>query len=292
MERKKIIELIALYELEPDLKQIWVEGVTDKRVLQRYIFETEIEGVKVGSIDNVDVPKEIVEKYGLTSSNRNRNIALALELEAGINQKNRHAELMCVVDLDFDDYINGSILGKYIYYTDFTTFEMYLFDEEIITKFIQLMAPGFSRPTKELMDNLSQIGSALFSVKAANELLGWKMSLPDPLKLLSSDKNLVVEFDKDEFVDRALQASTRTNSKAELEQAIKECLDKQPEDPRKKMRGHDFIDLFHFTLKKTIRPKEAGKSSALIPGYLIMAAKLSNLSEYNLFRELNKKFAS
>ena len=49
-----IDEIIALYELEPELCDIYVEGITDQLVIKRFIDKYDIYDVNVKLIEDID----------------------------------------------------------------------------------------------------------------------------------------------------------------------------------------------------------------------------------------------
>lgn len=74
-----IDELLARYELEPHLSDVFVEGTFDKEVLTQ-AFSSTSERFTFYEINVVNVPKDTVERYGLSSGNKQRLMALAQEL--------------------------------------------------------------------------------------------------------------------------------------------------------------------------------------------------------------------
>ena len=53
-EKRKISELITLYYLEPKLRDIYIEGITDKLVIERFLKKNKISDVKIIEIDSIN----------------------------------------------------------------------------------------------------------------------------------------------------------------------------------------------------------------------------------------------
>jgi len=287
--RKRIVELLALYELEPDLKQFWVEGRSDVSIFNWYFSVQELRGVRIDAIDNIEIPPDVLERYGLTSSNRNRVIALALEMEEGLRQVDNHSSLRFVVDRDFDDFMGRRIEGKFLEYTDFTSIELYFFNFESISKVIKLATNTPDRPVDELMSRIATVGSELFFIRTANEILSWNLKISDPVKLLSCNLTSI-DFDVDQFISRTMMENSKSRSEEEFRSLIDEIRRNQPDDPRLKIRGHDFIHLFHWAIRDSIRPKNSAKYKETIAQFLVIGSDVKILAQFEMFSNIEKTF--
>jgi hypothetical protein len=103
--RWSISELIARYELEPELIDVFVEGTFDREVLAQSVPRTR-GGPAFYEIDTVDVKPALLAKHGLTSGNKQRVIALARELAT----LPAEAKVICLVDRDLDHWF-GELLS-------------------------------------------------------------------------------------------------------------------------------------------------------------------------------------
>lgn len=285
MYQREIAELIVLYEFEPELKSLWVEGPSDRAFWNWYLSEKDVTDVEIYSIDLVNVPGDVLRKYGLLPSSKNRAIATALELEEGLRNAKDHSNFLFVVDLDFDQFSGRQIEGKFIVYTDFTALEMYFFDPVAIGKIVKLTTKNPDRSVQELMQGLSVVGSQLFWIRAANEILGWGMTLPNPDKLLFEKKNSL-SFDVETYSQRLLQSNGRSKDVDEFEDLLASLRERCVDDVRLTIRGHDFVDLLAWTLRKEIKPKAAGKNSEFIAMLLLMTADVGILAKHPLFERV------
>src|SRR3954454_173941 len=102
--RRNILDLISIYEFYPEITDIFVEGDWDQRLLRWILKEVNIPEPVVYSIDSIDIPFEILVKYGLTEGRKQRVVALANELQDKVHDQ---AQVTCIAGRDFD-----SLLGK------------------------------------------------------------------------------------------------------------------------------------------------------------------------------------
>ncbi len=289
MYRREIIELIVLYEFEPELKILWVEGPSDGAFWDWYLSNNDVTDVGIQSIDLVNVPSEVLSKYGLTPSNKNRAIATALELEEGLSGAGNHANLLFVLDLDFDQFSGRQIKGKFIVYTDFTSIEMYFFNSSALENIIKLATNNPGRSVEELMKGLAVVGSELFWIRAANEILGWNMTLPNPEKLLS-EENYAMKFDVKTYCQRLLQSNGRSKDAEEFEKRLASLRKSNVTDTRLTIRGHDFVDLLAWTLRRELKTKAVGKNSEFLAILVRMTADIDILADYSLFERVKAEF--
>jgi hypothetical protein len=73
--RRQASELVTRYKLEPSLRYIYVEGLSDKRIFTK-VFDHTGDRRAVYEIDTVDVTNEMLESVFLTRGNKQEVIAL------------------------------------------------------------------------------------------------------------------------------------------------------------------------------------------------------------------------
>ena len=61
VERRKISEVVQLYRLEPTLRDIYVEGISDNLIIESFLEENNIMGVSIYEIDKIDLPSKICQ---------------------------------------------------------------------------------------------------------------------------------------------------------------------------------------------------------------------------------------
>lgn len=284
MEYKRTIdEAITLHEFEPKLKTLYLEGRKDEGIVTWFLEKKRKLDIDVYSVNEIEIPEEVILKHNLNlHSNRSKLIALAKELDSKI--KTKQLKLLCVIDRDFDDYLEKDYSGIYLGYTDYNSMEMYCFNKTVICKFIKIVLGGLALPVEELIRIMTNVLKDIFSIRLTNERLQWGMRWLDFDNLLSV-KNKKVTLDTDEFIRRYLMANSKIKSilifQGELEN-VKEMLDG---DDRKNIKGHDFpYLLFHIIRRK----KKIGfsKYNNTFNGALFGCLEVSDIENEKLFRKI------
>lgn len=252
-KRRKLDELVARYELEPTLHDVYVEGLTDKSIIQWFLKESNLEesnldlnNCTVYEIDTVDIPTDQLFALGLNDNNRSRVIFLAFELQRLFEGSLPH--VICIADRDFDNLIaNLNIESELLLFTDYTSMEMYLFDSKIIEKFLRLVLHRDDLESVNILTNISPILEEMFLLRAANESLNYGMewlSLASLKRCFKKRKGGSMKFDSNDFVDKYLNKNNRISDKITFLDKVKELRNKNISEIRNKIRGHDFIQIF------------------------------------------------
>jgi hypothetical protein len=64
-ERRTLEELVTRYQLEPGLRDIYVEGKTDKILLEWFLEQRGVKSFAVYEIDTVEIPAQKLFELGL-----------------------------------------------------------------------------------------------------------------------------------------------------------------------------------------------------------------------------------
>ena len=130
--KKKLEELLALYQLEPKLRDLYVEGSSDANFFSWYLNTCGINEVGVYSVDDFDIPKDIVLSHSLPSgSTKGRLIALSCELANTPNSE----RVMCIADRDFDSHGTHRTTNACLRWTDGNSLELYALSPTVFRKF-------------------------------------------------------------------------------------------------------------------------------------------------------------
>jgi hypothetical protein len=87
--RRTIAELIARYEVEPTLRDVYVEGDFDAALVSWFLRHHRCDGVVVYTIDTVNVPKDQVISAGLEDGEKGRVICACQQLAAALGHGQR-----------------------------------------------------------------------------------------------------------------------------------------------------------------------------------------------------------
>lgn len=132
-EKRTVDEVISICKLEPSTKNIYVEGISDKLVIDNFLKKQKKSDISVYNIDCIDysevfagMPPEDIKV--LKESNKEKVAYLALKVEKEVE----NCHLLGIIDRDLDFVNNHVKSGKYLSYTDYNSMEMYLFSYDNI----------------------------------------------------------------------------------------------------------------------------------------------------------------
>lgn len=246
-DRRTTEELIALYELEPELRDIYVEGPADLYLIKRFFGQIGKGSIVVYNISTVEISAEMVRLHGLDNNNRGRVIVLALELESRLGQES--LQVTCIADRDFDLILNHRHDCNLLLFTDYTSIEMYLFHEWCIDKFFNVYLLSFPSTASYVLSQLSNVLQEVFLIRLANKLLGLKLTWMTFERCCKLSGGGIV-FDADDYITRYLNKNNMLERKDEFVYTVNSWRPKLTSNPRHQMHGHDFIELLVWYLKK------------------------------------------
>ncbi|GAA2841886.1 hypothetical protein GCM10010441_77480 [Kitasatospora paracochleata] len=166
-ELRKPDELAMLYELEPEVRDIIVEGKGDKNFYEWFISEGQMNGlVKVyAAADRVYLPDSELIENGMIAGERNRVLRLSNLLST---MKVSPSSVRLVIDMDLGSIgLDPVSENPYLLYTDFSAVELYAFNEKTIFKLLRV---GLGAPddvtAKDLIESIQPALVALFIIRA------------------------------------------------------------------------------------------------------------------------------
>jgi hypothetical protein len=282
--RRSLDELVARYDLEPELCcDIYVEGNTDKHLIEWFLEKEGYQDFAIYEIDTVDVPKQKLSVMELDNNNRSRVIALALEIATPLH-------LTCIADKDFDELFKRHYKCECLLFTDYSSIEMYLFKETVINKFLHLVVRISKIQAIDIITDLSPILEKLFLIRATNEALQWKMKwLPfDTKDCIKLNKNKI-EFKGTVFIEKYFNKNNKLSKKSVFMNKLEELRLQSDSltEKRLKIRGHDFIDvLYWYIIKRFPTKKKAFSHEEAIGASLLGCIEVTDLKSEKLFRHL------
>lgn len=283
--RREIEELVALHEREPDLREVFVEGPSDSRLVEWFLSENGIQNIPVLEIATVDIPTEMVLQGALEDGNRGRVITLAeaLSKNAPASQK-----VTCIIDADLDWLMGTKRECPNLLATDFATMEVYAFNEQAVSKILRLVLGGFAKTADVVLRELAVGLQELFLLRAANHLekLGLDFDSPSKAGFYKSFRltESGLQFDSDKFVTAILQAHKATKKKPQVVARVADLRPKLKRDPRFQINGHDFEQLFALYVRK--HRGFGGTHPDLIVRSILATIEVEMLRQQNLFRKL------
>ena len=285
--RRTIYELVTMYELEPELRDIFVEGPRDRVLYSWYLQKCGYSDVEVSEINSIEITRETLEAYDLGNGNRARLIALAHELDSEFTSILRFVR--CVADSDYDFLLDSHRHANHLLYTDYTSVDMYTYDDELLRKVLRL---GFNRlemQVKELLDSITPILIETFIVRAANEKLKWGMSLPEFTRCCKVQGSRIV-FDKDVYVTRCLNKNKRRSESTTFNRVREELKAVHLDDFRKSIIGNDYFELLGWYLRKRCGWRGYARDQRSVMFILLLALDDRVLFKEGLFAKVNAVF--
>ena len=171
-------EVAALVDLETQLRSLYVEGPTDKHLLEWFFRNRGLDVVGY-SITDIDVPPQLLASHDQENSNRGRVLALAHEIERLVP---RHKlKVAFVVDSDFEllEGLTGCCGScALVLTTDGTSIEMYAFSQAWVAKFFALVLAR-ALPAFDVLQFLEPVLVELYLIRFVNRSLRLGLSPVD-----------------------------------------------------------------------------------------------------------------
>jgi len=284
--RRPLVVIKARYELMPSLKEVYVEGKVIE--LYRWFFQAKnMHHVKVYSIDTVEIDEKIINSYGLNEeSNQHKLIALSEELQN--DYKEDSLKVRCIVDADYDRHLKTTRNNNFLEYTDYTSVEMYFFNEPALDKFIGIVLKGLPVKCSLLIRNMAKVLERVYLIRLSNEKLKWGMRFPkkETLKKYFVWTKTKIEFKEKEFIKNYLIMNGKGKKKAEFECIMKEYEGNLEADARHNIRGHDFTwALFH--VSKKIKKRIGFSTWERMESALLGCVEMAFVEDEQLFQRLS-----
>jgi len=247
--RRTIQELVIRYALEPTLFDVFVEGETDRALIKWFLDRAGRLDVAVYSVGCVNVPDSLVSTLGLNQgSTRSRLIALAEQLAESVKPDSHRVR--CIADADFDRHLGSLRQSPLLLYTDYTSMDIYLFQKPLIDKFICLALRRFPISASCLLQEMSRALERLFTIRLANEALGWGMALPNTTHRYMDWKQNAIVMQEDRLVDSYLSKNSRRADASAFQSAMAHAESLLRDGDRANIHGDDFLMLFLIILKR------------------------------------------
>jgi hypothetical protein len=285
--RRTLDELVTRYELEPELCDIYVEGKTDKLLIEWFLDEKQLPDFAVYEIDTVEIPAQLLFEQGLKDNNRSRVIALALYINDKLSKTPLH--IICIADKDFDWLFGKEYQCDLLLFTDYSCLEMYLFNEVTLDKYLRL-GLRLSQPTaREVLNQVSRVLEELFLIRATNETLELNMRWLEKFGGCCNlnKKNNQIEFDSTTFITKYLNSNRNHSQQSIFRIKLEELRAKELIEIRYKIHGHDFTELLCWYIRPYLRNEiRSSYNSEILAGSLLACIDAEKLAQEVLFQSL------
>ncbi|MEH2295455.1 hypothetical protein [Nostoc sp.] len=285
--RRTLDELVTRYELAPDLCDIYVEGKTDKLLIEWFLDQKEHQGFVVYEIDTVEIPAQLLFEQGLKDNNRSRVIALALYIQDKLSETPLH--LTCIADKDFDLLFGKEYQCNLLLFTDYSCLEIYLFNEVVLDKYLRLGLRLSQPRAREVLNQVSRVLEDLFLIRATNEALElnmrWLEKFGDCCNL--NKNNNQIQFDSTTFINKYLNSNRNHSQESIFRIKLEELRAKELIEIRYKIHGHDFTELLCWYIRPYLRKEiRSSYNSEILAGSLLVCIDVEKLAQEVLFQSL------
>lgn len=270
LPRRTIEDLIARYENEPELKDIYVEGAFDQEILTGCLREAGIDDRVVYWIDSVDIPVELLKKHHLSEGMKQRVIALARELSA-VGSSHR-----CVVDRDFDHWIGAIENTPGLIWTEYSALELYFFKEDVLKDILIVAAKARINDWNTFTDSLIHALKTLFAIRLTALQLQWSIDWLTPDRCLQFSNSTIV-FDRVVFIERLLQKNSKIADLVAFNSKYDEIQKTLVGDHRLFIHGHDFVEMLAWSVGKSSQLKQFARSDSIQRLFVVLLQKADGL---------------
>lgn len=273
LARRTISELRARYDLEPSLKDVFVEGKFDQEVLSNCLRGPEHYDRMVYDIDSVDVPSTLLIAHKLSEGNKQRVIALAREM------KDLSPECLyrCLVDRDLDHWFGPLETTDRLTWTEYCSIELYFFSSEILHDLVITTAKSKIDIWDEYLDSLISTLRHQYAMRLADRDLGWSLGWLSVDRCLTR-KESQIAFDAPNYVDRLLKKNGKAKERRQFENAVAAWQAKLSGDPRNHIRGHDLLDVLAWTIAEFRGIKEFSSVVSIQRLLILLAPRAHSLA--------------
>ena len=234
--RHSIGELATRYELEPGLRDLYVEGENDRWMLEWFFTSIGSANVRVYPIEAVDVPPELLDEH-VASGNRGRVLALCRQLEDRLRGEAR--SVRGLIDKDDSDLLGITFASRHLLLTDFSCLECYALSGRMLFKLFRLY---FGKDIEEnRIRELLEVAVEVFALRAAKNATARSAKWIDEFTRYCSVRSSRVDFDCELYIERLVNASGGTLNAEALQEKFKELRRKASGDVRQSINGHDLV---------------------------------------------------
>jgi hypothetical protein len=287
-ERRTLEEIVARYELEPDLRDVYVEGEFDAFLIRWLLDEAGISSVFVYEIATVNIPSELVSEAQAENNNRGRVIALAQKLDKALGTQARQATL--IIDRDFDSLLDRSLETDFLLVTDYSCMEMYLFNEWHIKKFFTLVLQEPNIIVRDTIRHMVSVLQDLYLVRFYNSVNSLGLESMSFIRCCELDSSGEIHFDREEFLVRYLNKNGAINLKEKILRETESYRARLSSDYRMNANAHDFFELMEW-LSRKMKPRCFKNSEAFCRAFA-GCFEASRVQTEPLFNKLLQRTAS
>lgn len=274
LPRRTIDELLARYDLEPDLFDVYVEGYFDKDIIDACLYGKADNNVAIYVIDSIDIGIDLLERYGFTSGNKQRLIALSMELGASKNAKSRRY----LIDRDFDYWLKLLYVSDGLRWTKYANIECYFFDSNTLNRILVVAAKIHVVDWDRVFIGVVDFVKSRFSMRIADKEGNFGFNWIDPRKEISVREG-GIEFDELNYIDKLLNSNSAYERKNDYISLFEKWRHSLTGDHRFYAHGHDLVYIISHIVKVMNGYKSFINEQAIERMLVIIAAENESIKK-------------
>lgn len=285
--KRKFNEAVAIAKFEPELKNIYVEGVSDRYLINNFFAYHKIADAAVFEVDSIDFTEayeKMDEEQAHTYKNSNKQQVIFLAQTIEKEAKDNGSRTLCIIDADWDYVLNQVYTGRYLCYTDYSSMEMYLFNSDIVRQYLQEGHRIANVKEDNLLKSLSVLCRQVFHVHCLLHERGKKM-LDSDKYFLFDKKTQMCSIDIDKYMEAALNKNGLMAEKGYIKRIFGDRMGQSCDDVRHEIRGHDFVYYLSLCTKK-IKAKKMDMNSDEFANMFWRFADFDNFTKESLFQKI------
>lgn len=291
VEKRSLAELMTLYSLEPELSDIYVEGPSDRILVNRYLKRYD-KTINIVEINDIDFSELYEIKSELKSNCKNKVVELSNQLEDNFSDSLK--AVICIADRDFDDFLNKIVTNSYLHYTDLSSIEMYFFNETSLNIFFKDILHDFPVTSRDIISQLQSILNHIFNIKLALlDVFGDAFEVNDfDFKKLTviNKENGEIDFNPSDYIFRYLNTKKLMAYKTAVDEQFAKQSKINADSIELKIRGHDFMYLFFLYIDKI--KNHIKMSYETLERVALVCIDLDFIEGKNLFKTINQKMSA
>ena len=286
--RFRIEELVVLYNLEESIRDVYVEGNTDRLVMSVVLPRCGVVGATIRQVDEVAIDAASLGVDGLSDGQRDRVIYLARELDRRC-RRDLVSAVACIVDADFDLLLGVTRSERLLLVTDVTALETYALEASVLDKFVRVCLKADRVSGHAIVQELTPVLRALFAVRAVRAEMAVHVAGPQFQKCCAVSNGRLT-FDLKRYIQRLLDKAARQLEEDEFMRRVVAVQERLSDDVRRSAHGHDLLELLRYFLAEVLGPRTRYEED-LFAGALLGCLEPGDLCGTGLFEELRQRLA-
>jgi hypothetical protein len=240
LPRRKLSEVVERLRREPQVRELYVEGIYDRDFYRSALTYFGVDDVHVYPIETIEVPDELLQELQLTRGQRQRVEAAAKKIE---EYPEVYAQVALLIDSDLDYLLDRPLRATPLIRTDTSCAEVILWRKDVLERFfsIALARQNAVQELDVMMPAVENVVSEAFLFRAAKELVVPTWHHIEVAEVISNK----IAFSLDVYCEKL--ASKNSAHKELREKVIPTIADLRPKSQslpvEKRMQGHDLMSV-------------------------------------------------